>query len=141
MEDHNSLSASPDYLIRIETKELEELSQYIKEADIELHQVGGTLAPSNLIMLGLGNIHLQVGSYGSAVISNATSDRERFGLLYKIDNTCTTKCNGRHIHHLWEQCRTHRVQRRSMQVGLHYTRQFFPGRALARDRKRQNEYK
>ncbi len=44
--------------------------------------------------LGLDNIHLQVGSYGSAVISNATSDRERFGLLYKIDNTCTTKCNG-----------------------------------------------
>ena len=97
MEDRNSLSVAHDYLIRIETKELEELSQYIKEADIELHQAGGTLAPSSLIMLGLGKIHLQVGSYGSAVISTATSDKKRFGLLYKIDNSCTTKCNGYHM--------------------------------------------
>ncbi|MCB1321259.1 MAG: hypothetical protein KDK34_13455, partial [Leptospiraceae bacterium] len=94
MEDRNSLSVAPDSLIRMETKELEELSQYIKEADIELHQTGGTVAPSSLIMLSLGKIHLQVGSYGSAVISTATSDRKRFGLLYKIDNSCTTKCNG-----------------------------------------------
>lgn len=97
MEDHNSSSAAPDFLIRIETKELEELSQYIKEADIELHQAGGTLAPSNLVTLGLDNIHLQVGSYGSAVISHASSDKERFGLLYKIDNLSTTKCNGYHM--------------------------------------------
>lgn len=97
MADHNSLSVAPDSLIRIETKELEELSQYIKEADIELHQAGETLAPSNLVTLGLNNIHLQVGSYGSAVISHASSDMYRFGLLYKIDKSCTTKCNGYHM--------------------------------------------
>lgn len=94
MEERNSSSVAPNFLISIETKELEELSQYIKEADIELHQAGKTVSPSNLVMLGFDNVHLQVGSYGSAAISNATSDKERFGLLYKIDNTCRTKCNG-----------------------------------------------
>ncbi len=93
MEDRNS-SAAPSFLVTIETKELEELSQHIKEADIELHQAGKTLSHSNLIMLGFDKVHLQVGAYGSAAISNATSDKERFGLLYKIDNTCSTRCNG-----------------------------------------------
>lgn len=94
MEDNKSSSAAPDFLVRIETKELEELSQHIKDADIELNQAGRTVSPSKLLRLSFDNIHLQIGSYGSATISNATSDKERFGLLYKIDSLSATRCNG-----------------------------------------------
>ena len=81
-------------LNRVETAELEELAQFIKHADIELIQVRPTQSPSSLINLSLDNINLQIGSYGSGCISNATSDRERYGLLYKIDRENPTKCNG-----------------------------------------------
>ena len=86
--------AGPGRLNRIETGELEELGQHIKHADTELIQISRTQSPSSLISLSFDNINLQIGSYGSACISNATSDRERYGLLYKIDEENPTKCNG-----------------------------------------------
>ncbi|HML93996.1 MAG TPA: helix-turn-helix domain-containing protein [Thermodesulfobacteriota bacterium] len=84
-------------LNRIETAELEELALHIKHADIELIQIRPTQSSSSLIRLSLDNINLQIGSYGSGCISNATSDRERYGLLYKIDRETPTKCNGHQL--------------------------------------------
>ena len=88
------MASNAGFLNRIETAELEELAQFIKHADTELIQVRPTQSPSSLISLSLDNINLQIGSYGSGCISNATSDRERYGLLYKIDRENPTKCNG-----------------------------------------------
>ena len=84
-------------LNKIEAGELEELAQHIKHADLELLQVRRTQSPSSLISLSFDNINLQIGSYGSGCISNATTDRERYGLLYKIDRETPTKCNGHQV--------------------------------------------
>jgi AraC-like DNA-binding protein len=97
MKEDKSSAPTPGILIRIETEELEELAKHIKHADIELIQVGRTKSPSSLTQLSFDNINLQIGSYGSSCISNATSDRERFGLVYKVDKENSTKCNGYEI--------------------------------------------
>ena len=93
----NVLVSNAVRLTKIEAGELEELAQYIRHADLELLQVRRTQSPSSLISLSFDNINLQIGSYGSGCISNATTDRERYGLLYKIDRETSSKCNGHQV--------------------------------------------
>lgn len=84
-------------ITRLETQEIENLAQYIKHADIELIQVGRTQSPSSLTQVSFDNINLQVGHYGAAYISNATTDKERSGLVFKTNRDYPTTCNGYEI--------------------------------------------
>lgn len=84
-------------LKRLETLEIDELAQYMKHADIELIQIGRTQSPSSLTQVSFDNINLQVGHYGAAYISNATTDKVRGGMVYKINRDYPTTCNGYEI--------------------------------------------
>lgn len=84
----------PSCLVRIETGELEELAQHIKHADIELTQISHAQSPSSLTQVYFENINLQIGHYGAGHMANATSDKERCGMVFKISGDCPTTCNG-----------------------------------------------
>ena len=82
---------------RLETQEIDELAQYMKHADIELIQIGRTLTPSSLTQVSFDNLNLQIGQYGAPYISNATIDKDRSGMVYKINRDFPTTCNGYEI--------------------------------------------
>src|SRR3990167_5249869 len=82
---------------RLETRDIDELAQYMKHADIELIQIGRTLTPSSLTQVSFDNINLQIGHYGAPYISNATIDKDRSGMVYKINRDSPTICNGYEI--------------------------------------------
>lgn len=81
-------------LIRIETGELEELAQHIKHADIELTQISRAHSSSSLTQLSFDNINMQIGHYGAGHMAYATSDKERSGMVFKINGDYPTICNG-----------------------------------------------
>ena len=81
-------------LIRIEGGELEELAQHIKHADVELTQISRAQSPSSLTRVSFDNINLQIGHYGAGHMANATSDKERSGMVFKISGEYPTRCNG-----------------------------------------------
>ncbi|MEW6143561.1 MAG: helix-turn-helix domain-containing protein [Thermodesulfobacteriota bacterium] len=87
-------ATTPGFLVRIETEELEELAQYIKHADIELMQLGRSEFPSSLTQVFLENINLQVGHFGAGHLANATTDKVRSGMVFKITGDFPTICNG-----------------------------------------------
>jgi hypothetical protein len=76
------------------TQEVDELTQYLKHADLELIQTEKSQSPSKLTIISFDNIDLQVGGYGAACISNATIDKERDGLIFKMNTDFPTICNG-----------------------------------------------
>lgn len=81
-------------LIRIEEGELEDLAQHIKHADVELTQISRAQSPSSLTQVSFDNINLQIGQYGAGHLANATSDKERSGMVFKISGDFPTICNG-----------------------------------------------
>ncbi len=81
-------------ITRLETQEIEDLAQYIKHADVELTQISRAQSPSSLTQVSFDNINLQIGHYGAGHMANATSDKERCGMVFKISGDCPTTCNG-----------------------------------------------
>jgi len=69
----------------------------MKHADIELIQIGRTLTPSSLTQVSFDKINLQVGHYGAPYISNATIDKDRSGMVYKVNKDFPTTCIGYEI--------------------------------------------
>lgn len=82
---------------RLAAREIDDLAQFMKHVDIELIQLGRAKSLSILTQVFFENINLQVGNYGAAYISNATTDRERKGLVFKINSDYPTTCNGYEI--------------------------------------------
>lgn len=76
------------------TEEVDELSHYLKHADIELIQTEKSQSPSKLTVISFDNIDLQIGEYGAACISNATTDKDRDSLIFKMNVDFPTTCNG-----------------------------------------------
>ena len=66
----------------------------MKHADIELIQTEKSRSPSKLTAISFDNIDLQVGEYGAACISNATTDKEKNSLILKMNTDFSTICNG-----------------------------------------------
>ena len=87
---------SPSYIpcIRFVTQEIDEMSEYINHADIELIQLRRSKSPSSLTIVNFDLLDLQVGDYGASYISNATTDTERSGLMFKMNMDNQTTCNG-----------------------------------------------
>lgn len=79
---------------RLETREVDDLAQYMKHADIELIQISRAQSNSKLTQVSFDNVNLQVGHYGAAYISNATTDKKRSGLVFKTNRDFPTTCNG-----------------------------------------------
>lgn len=71
--------------IKLETQEIDELAYYIKHADVELIQTSRSQSPSSLTLVSFDNIDLQVGQYGAASISNATIDKDKSGVVFKMN--------------------------------------------------------
>ena len=87
----------PSPLTRLVTQEIDELAFYMKHADIELIQIGHAISPSSLTLISFDNIDMQIGDYGAAYLSNASTDREWPGLVYKLNRDYSTICNGYNI--------------------------------------------
>jgi AraC-like DNA-binding protein len=97
MEDLDPGIISRSFVTRLETQEIDELAQHIKQADVELVQLSRAQSPSSLTLVSFDNINLQIGNFGAAFISNTTTDKERSSLVFKCDGDSPTVCNGHYI--------------------------------------------
>jgi len=70
------------------------MSEHINHADIELIQLKQSKSPSSLTVVNFDLLDLQVGDYGASYISNATTDTNMSGLMFKMNMDNQTICNG-----------------------------------------------
>jgi AraC-like DNA-binding protein len=83
--------------MRLVAREIDELAQHIKQADVELIQLSRAQSPSSLTRVSFDNINLQIGHFGAAFISNTTTDIERSSLVFKYHGDSPTYCNSHYI--------------------------------------------